>query len=343
MSCPVDNRRPVARQRGAALVVALLVFALASALVVAMQKEFTLFLKRGSNAMVAEQADAYLRGGEELAARVLREDWKTDREEENVRDDFSELWAENVAPYALDEGGWLLGGLKDLQGRFNLNSLGGGKPRAGDGNQQKFTAWQLQFIRLLQALPEVEVSQQEATAITEAVIDWLDEDGEVLDSGAEDGSYYDRTPSYRAANGRMHSVSELRSIANVTPEIFLALAPVVTVWGEDYSINIHTAPVAVLRSINANDVQAPLSESEGETLEQERGEDGFADLQELLDSPVLKDLKLEAVRENLGETSNFFLFQGEVEVADRVTQMYSVLQRDDQGNIRALVRTSGSI
>jgi general secretion pathway protein K len=342
MSCPVDNRHSVARQRGAALVVALLVFALASALVVAMQKEFTLFLKRGSNAMVAEQADAYLRGGEELAARILREDWKTDREEESVRDDFSELWAENVAPYALDEGGWLLGGLKDLQGRFNLNSLGG-KVATGNGKKPRFTARQQQFIRLLQALPDVEVSQQEATAITEAVIDWLDEDGEVLDSGAEDGSYYDRTPSYRAANGSMHSVSELRSIANVTPEIFLALAPLVTVWGEDYSINIHTAPVAVLRSINANDVLAPLSESEGETLEQERGEDGFADLQELLDSPVLKDLKLEAVRENLGETSNFFLFQGEVEVADRVTQMYSVLQRDDQGNIRALVRASGSI
>ena len=53
-------------QRGAALIIAMLVFALATTLVVAMSSEFTLLVKRGGNSFVASQAYAYLRGGEDL-------------------------------------------------------------------------------------------------------------------------------------------------------------------------------------------------------------------------------------------------------------------------------------
>ena len=67
------------RQRGAALIVAMLVFALATTIVVAMSKEFTLLLKRGANSFAAEQAHAYLRGGEELAGLVLRQDMESDQ------------------------------------------------------------------------------------------------------------------------------------------------------------------------------------------------------------------------------------------------------------------------
>lgn len=345
MNCRPSKPRLRSAEQGAALVVAMLVFALASTLVVAMQKEFTLFLKRGSNAIVAEQADAYLRGGEDLAALVLREDWRADKENESLRDDLSERWAEEVPPYALDEGGWLLGKLEDLQGRFNINSLATEqKQEEGGGKKQRYTSSQRQFIRLLQALENLELSQQEAIAITEAVTDWLDRNGEPGDNGAEDGFYYDRSPSYRVANTKMYSVSELRSVANMTPEIFAALAPVVTVWSEDHSINVHTAPLAVLRSINEDKDLSPLSASEGETLEEERGEDGFENLDAMLSSPILEGRNLGDLRNRLGEVSDSFLFIGQVEVADRVTRLYSVLQRDrGEGIVRALVRASGSI
>ena len=107
MTCRAPDARR--RERGAALIIAMLVFALATTLVVAMSSEFTLFLKRGQNSFVSSQAQAYLRGGEELAGLALVEDLKEDEREKSVRDDLSELWAQEVLPYALDEGGWLTG------------------------------------------------------------------------------------------------------------------------------------------------------------------------------------------------------------------------------------------
>ena len=50
MSCRRSNHRPrIAAQGGAALVVALLVFALCTALIVGLEKEFALIYQRGAN------------------------------------------------------------------------------------------------------------------------------------------------------------------------------------------------------------------------------------------------------------------------------------------------------
>ncbi|MEQ9464614.1 MAG: type II secretion system protein GspK, partial [Haliea sp.] len=126
MHCRRSELRLPNPQRGVALVVALLVFGLSAALLVAMQSEFTLFYQRGSNLFVAEQGQAYLRGAEELATMALVMDHDADQAREQPRDDLTEVWAQQATPYPLDEGGWLVGSLEDLQGRFNLNTLAAG-------------------------------------------------------------------------------------------------------------------------------------------------------------------------------------------------------------------------
>lgn len=332
------------RQQGAALVVAMLVFALCAALIVAMKSEFTRFYQRGSNLFLAEQSYAYLRGAEDLASLALQADYDLDRDRETPRDDLKEIWAQPPAPYALDQGGWLTGRLIDLQGRFNLNALAEHTQGEGEG-AARFTAAQAMFIRLLQALEEPEVSQQEAILITETIGDWLDSDTTPSPQGAEDDYYLGRTPAYRTANRPMASVSELRSVAYVTPEIYQALDGLVTVWPRDpQSLNIHTAPVTVLRSINADDDLTPLSSSDGEALLALREEGGFLDLDAFLSSPVFDDKRerMERVRTLLGEASSHFLLEAEVEVADRQMRLYSVLQRH-QRTVSALVRASGSL
>ena len=52
------------RQQGAALIVALLVFAVAAALLVGLQREFTLHMQRGSNYFAMEQGWSYLLGAD---------------------------------------------------------------------------------------------------------------------------------------------------------------------------------------------------------------------------------------------------------------------------------------
>ncbi|MCX2981048.1 general secretion pathway protein GspK [Halieaceae bacterium IMCC14734] len=326
------------RQRGSALVVTLLVFAIGMALVVPMYSEYTLLLKRHSNSYIAEQGYAYLRGGEELAAMLLLRDTEEDTARNLVRDDLSEDWAQQVPPYALDDGGWLAGKLEDLQGRFNLNSLSGQATET-----ERFTVPQQQFIRLLQALEGPELQLQDAIAITHAVADWIDVDANPREYGAEDDYYYDATPPYRAANRALVSVSELRAIANVTPEIFRALQPLVTVWTADQKINIHTAPLGVLRSINSDGDLSPLTLEDGEQLIELRGPAGFAGLTEFLSSPVLLDRTISpGLRASLSESSNYFLFEAEVDVADRISRLYSVLHRQNN-SVTTLVRASGSL
>ncbi len=180
MNCrrQIPDRR---RQRGVALIVAMLVFALATTLVVAMSREFTLFVKRGSNSFLAGQLQAYLRGGEDLARMVLIQDAEEDESAgAGGRDDLSELWAQQIPPYSLDDGGFLSGSLQDLENRININELVAGPPNTND----QFTAVQAQFIRLLQSFEEPQVSEQDARLILEAVRDWLDGDQEPRDFGS---------------------------------------------------------------------------------------------------------------------------------------------------------------
>lgn len=328
-------------QRGAALVIAMLVFALCTALIVAMKSEFTLFYQRGSNVFVSEQAYAYLRGAEDLAAIALLLDYDQDKLRDKPRDDLQELWARPATPYTLDDGGWLQGGMEDLQGRFNLNSLEGEKKN--DGTEPGYTASQQQFIRLLQALPQLEIAERDAAIITRSIGDWLDNDNALSLDGAEDDYYSAQSPAYRAANRAMSSVSELRAVANMTPEIYSALAPWVSALPKsDATLNIHTASVLLLRTINEDGDLQPLSEQDAVALVQHRCETEFADVADFLAHQVFSDKKMDAMQSRLGVSSNFFLLSAQAEVAERQMRLYSVLERRGR-EVNTLVRARGSL
>ncbi len=339
-------KRPLRKQRGAALVVAMLVFALCASLVVAMQGEFTRIFARSAGVLFAEQAHSYLRGAEDLAGMALLTDYDLDQQAQTFKDDLTEIWAQPAPPYALDEGGWMTGQLTDLQGLFNVNGLGSGTQQPpGTSDQKKFTTEQKQFIRLLQALGEPEVSEFEAKAITESIADWLDADSQPRDDGAEDDFYGGREPALRVGNRPMASVSELLSVANMTPAIYVALAPLVTVWPEEGSrLNINTAPATVLRALNDDNDFAPLTEDEGQSLVDYREEVGFADVDDFFEHPVFASRKQQMVstRSTLGRSSSFFLLSAEVELAQRNMRLYSVLERRNR-SVVTLVRAGGSL
>ena len=228
-------------ERGAALVLAMLVFALVAALMVGLQRDFTLTLQRGTHQLFSEQAWAYLIGAEELAAVALQADSRADAGAEVATDHLGELWAQPPTPYPLDAGGWMSGRIEDLQGRLNLNLLadsqsgGSTTPDASDAADAEDTAEELaadnprqqtgttpsddptkrwnatqkMFIRLLQALGEASLSLEEAMALTDAVTDFIDRDAERRLSGAEEGDYRYADYPYLPANRALASVSEL--------------------------------------------------------------------------------------------------------------------------------------
>jgi general secretion pathway protein K len=330
-------------ERGAALVVALLIFALCTALIVAMKSEFVLYYQRGANVFISEQVYAYLRGAEELAKLGLVQDYDADQLREQPRDDLTEAWAQDpdtVVPYDLDEGGWLRGGLEDLQGRFNLNSLVDTAASPEGDTKIRYTSAQKQFVRLLQALEGLELGEQEAIAVTESIGDWLDVDSKVRPNGAEDDYYVGLTPAYRAANQLMTSVSELRAIAGVTPQLYDALRPWVAALPErDTVLNILTAPPMLLRTINDDATFTPLSEVDGQLLDEIRAQESFLSVEDFLESPVFEGKELTEIQPRLGMSSSYFLLSSEAKVAERKLRLYSVLERKDR-TITTLVRTN---
>src|SRR5690606_18822196 len=95
--------------------------------------------------------------------------------------------------------------LDDAQARFNINSLvmrRRGLNDLGLEPTQRFSPYQKQFIRLLQALEPNPLGLQEAIALTEAVIDWLDVDDAPIGFGGAESLYYSaEQPSYQPSNG----------------------------------------------------------------------------------------------------------------------------------------------
>ena len=380
MCCrPLNPSRP---QRGAALIIAMLVFALSATLLVALQREFSLALQRGTNQLFSEQAWAYLIGAEELAKLALQADHLLDARSATAADHLGELWAQPATPYPLDAGGWMTGQLTDLQGRINLNMLvsdpvtqsppsggegvsDGGSESASAGvesepvsqsRQQnesvgqvsgdeagRWTPTQKLLIRLLQALNEASLPLDEAMALTEAISDFIDPDTNRRRDGAEANEYRYADFPYLPANRALASVSELRSVRGMTPEIYEALVPLVTVWPErNTRLNILTAPLPVLRTLNADDQWAPLPVSDAERWVESRREGGIAQVADLLGDPILAGRPSAELESLLDIRSDWFLLDASVELLDRQRHLFTVLHRETDMAV-AVFRSEGEL
>ena len=110
------------RQRGVALVTALLVVSLATVAAVAMAARFQVDMRRTGNLLNGEQAYAYAVAAESWAYVILRRD-----RNESKHDSLDEDWSTSQRPSPV-EGGFGNGHVEDLQGPFNeihLVSTGG--------------------------------------------------------------------------------------------------------------------------------------------------------------------------------------------------------------------------
>jgi len=360
---------------GAALVVAMLVFALVAALMVGMQRDFTLTLQRGTHQLFSEQAWAYLIGAEELAVVALQADSRADARAEVAADHLGEVWAQPPTPYPLDAGGWMSGGIEDLQGRLNLNLLAeaqsGGQTTpnpndTGDAEDvaeelaadnppqqtgtapsddptKRWNATQKMFIRLLQALGEASLPLEEAMALTDAITDFIDRDAERRLNGAEEGAYRYADYPYLPANRALASVSELRAVHGMTEPVYQALAPMVTVWPETSGrLNVLTCPLPVLRSVNGDDQLSPLNEMEAQRLDELRSEGEIGTVADLLADPAFEGQSIGQLEPLLDIRSDWFLLDATVELVERERHLFSVLHRAPDRTV-AVFRSEGEL
>jgi general secretion pathway protein K len=333
------------RQRGAALVVALLVVATVAVLATALASDFLLLFRRVENQLYSEQAYAYLLGAEGLARAALLQDLQRDGRAGKALDYLSEDWAK-AQSFPTDHGA--IGGyIEDMQGRFNLNTLAGA-PGAGTGQGSALTPAQLQLLRLLQALPLPEpLAPDQAQALTEAIADWIDKDDEVSGLGGAESDYYAAAqPPGRPANRDLASPSELMWVRGMTPAIYRALAPLVTVWPGGRmpgakSININTAPALVLASLGDANSAQPLGAQEVEQIVQDRQQKNyFGSVDELRAESVLRGRNIDTGA--LTVRSDYFMLNAQTDFQGRRYSLHSLLYRDaGKRTVRVVARTFG--
>jgi general secretion pathway protein K len=232
------------RQRGVALLIALILVALATILATKLSFDGFLELKRTTGVLAAEQALQFGLGAEALAADVLIQDLQTSGGYTTLAGPWAQVTQPlPITPDSNPEGepiGTMQGALEDMQGRFNLNSLA----RLGPDGVTEDPLPLQQFQRLLAS---VGVEPKWAGLAR----DWIDQDDTVGNpDGAEDSVYTSQTPPYHTGNWPMMSPTELMNLPGFGADRYRKIAPYVTALpNANLAINLCTAPALVLESL----------------------------------------------------------------------------------------------
>lgn len=204
------------KQRGVALLLALLVVALATIAAVDMALRQHLDIRRAGNVLLNDQAYLYALAAETYALHLLG----------RPGPDRELPWEECISPtlpVALDDA-LLEVWVEDLHCRFNLNALMG-----SDTLLQGFVRW----LSLVNAEHPGLYLQPESLA--RAIKDWLNPQ-------TDEPFYRLQNPPYLSANQAMLSPTELRLVQGVDDDIWQTLAPYITALPTtDLALNLEYA------------------------------------------------------------------------------------------------------
>lgn len=310
------------KQQGVALITVLLIVAMATVLAVAMVKSQQNLLRRSGSVFSQDQAYLYTLGAEAFAKSVLLDDKEKDKNKNTPQDALNEAWAKKIPAFPV-EGGFVQAQIEDMQGRFNLNSL------VQDDGQANMAAVAL-YQRLLAVL---DVSPM----LVSPTIDWLDADNLPYDSdGAEEDWYLRLKPAYRAANHTFASIGEVSLLRGYTPEIVAKLQPYVCVLPKTTTINVNTAPDAVLAAMTDN-----LTLNMAKDMVQNRPKEGYGSVDVFLQQAAFSNMP-EQDKQNLikllGVSSQFFGVLAEAEIDNRHRVLKSVIAFDEEANAHTITR-----
>ncbi len=306
--------RKRAKDRGVALITAMLITALATMVAANLAWDNALDVRRTMVLLNRDQALQVALGAESWIISILHQDL-----EDSETDHLGEIWATELPGLPID-GGEVFGAVTDLQGRFNINNL-------IDENGVVHEESLQQFRRLLLAIGL-------DPRFAGIAADWLDSDIDALfPDGAEDSIYTGMIPPYHTANQTLSSVSELAALDGMDKLTFNALVPHITALPGRTRINVNTATGAVLQSLDENMTLADV-----ENLIAERESGGFTDIQNSFSSLVTPD-----VINNLEESTQYFQLKVVVRIDTVRFTLNSVLQRGPRGDVTPILRSLGTL
>ncbi|MFT4711950.1 MAG: general secretion pathway protein K [Candidatus Azotimanducaceae bacterium] len=351
--------RKFREQRGVALISILLVVVIATVLGVKMTTEQYFSIIRASNYFEQGKIRQYALGGEELARQMLFKDFI----DQPQKDLLTEEWASKELKFEFEEGEIEML-IEDLQGRFNLNSLiSTGAQTAGAGglnnptvgrNSQQIGAQQstggvnqnqqgigaqggaLASAQLAMTRFRTLLNQQGLDPVfADRVKDWIDNNQDTTQLGAEDFDYLGLERPYRTSDSPMVDISELRLVLDIDSATFAVLEPLVATLPTDVNlINVNTASSSVIQAIAGSGLS--FDAAEALTVQRDEGE-GFDSVQNFLQDNSLAGQGVSP--DGLSVQSSFFKVSIRARIGDRFGYLASVIQRNPiDGSMRVIFR-----
>ncbi len=230
---------PRADERGVALLLALLVLTLLTALIL----EFDAEARREYRAAAAfrddYKASMLTRAAVQATRAVLQQDLMREKMTGQKYDGPTDIWAMPIKNYAIGDG-VLTAQIQDELGKVNLNDLASSTGSEAEQKKKVFRVKRL--FELLRVNPN----------LVDALIDWVDHDEVPQPAGAESLYYQSMRPPYRSANSPLSGLGDLRLIKGFTSDIIERITPYVTVYPLEGGgpININTADPIVLQTLD---------------------------------------------------------------------------------------------
>jgi len=318
-----------ARQRGIALLVAIVMFAIATTVAAAITYNKAMAARRAAATFTLEQALQAGMAAEALAAIALEDDGK------NSKTTLDKSWSEPLGPVEIEGTGiWIQAQVEDLTSRFNLNSLV--KWSGPPDNVFVTNNEQVQVFRKL--LETLKIDQNFA----DLMVDWIDTDiAPQATSGGEDTLYLTQNPPYRPPNTFIMHPSEILAMPGFGAERYALLAPYITALPVDTKVNPCTASGLVL-DVSMND---PQNEQEFQLQDMTAVRKGgscnnttASVVTSRIGDATLKGLALA----RFDEKSSWFRLRTNIRIGTAEFVLYSVLFRQQNNRVRTVQRSFGS-
>lgn len=333
------------KQRGVALITAMLVVSIATLTAVSLASRQTLDIRRTSNIVEIDQAYLYALGIETVAKELLLK-YTTSG---NNYDDPELLFVPYTFPV---ENGVVNGNLVDLEARFNINNL-------LDDKGKEIPLEVDRFRRLIDIVAQ-RLGEDAASSdnLVKAVLDWLDADQEVrFPGGAEDGEYLGKEPPYRAANRMMVSTTELGLIEGFSQELLrgktieeefvpglLNYVTALPLRGTTLSLNTmeNELLMALSPHIDANNVTQLLANKPFKDVSEFKNQEELKTIKDSIKDPDEKK-NFDNDLTGLDVQSSYFLVNANAQVGRSNSILNSIIYRDTggRGEVLTVSRAQG--
>ncbi len=306
-----------ADERGVALLMALLVLALLTALILEFDAEARREYRDAAAFRDNYKASMMTRAAVQAARAVLQQDFLRDRQMGVSFDGPTDLWAMPIKNFAIGDG-LLSAQIEDERGKLNLNDLA---VNPGDAIQRRAKIFRFKrLFELLLLKPD----------LVDALIDWIDQDEVPEPMGAESLYYQSQRPPYRAANVPLETLGDLRLVKGFTPEIVDQLSRYVTVFPLEGAslINLNTADPLVIQALDPTITQTVAMEIvQGRPYRHKVDLDRVGSFQEIG----------ARMRAEYDVKTQFFSIKMAITVNETTKTAYAVLRRDTNRGDSALL------